>query len=94
VGDAGQHFNEWAASEDPEIIQQALAVPAWRSILGITLFSAFDHGYAICADAGVFQQRRPAGGDETQFACFINNVGAMLVYGITLILLAILPVFR
>jgi len=76
--------------EDPEIIQQALAGAGLAVILGITLFSALIMGMQFAPMLAFFNNVAPLAAMKLSLRAFINNVGAMLVYGATLILLAIL----
>lgn len=79
-----------APPEDPEIIRQALAGAGLSVLLGIALFGVLMMSMQFAPMLVFFNEVAPVAAMKLSLRAFINNVGAILVYGITLIILAIL----
>ncbi|HEU0219393.1 MAG TPA: BPSS1780 family membrane protein [Gallionella sp.] len=75
---------------DPEIIKQAVAGAGIAVLLGITLFSVLLMAMQFAPMLVYFNNATPVEAMKLSLRAFINNVGAMLVYGATFMLLAIL----
>ena len=76
--------------EDPEIIKQAIAGAGIAVLLGITLFSILVMAMQFAPMLVFFNSVAPVAAMKLSLRAFINNVGPMLVYGMTFIFLAIL----
>jgi len=77
-------------TEDPEIIRQAITGAGLAVLLGITLFSVLVMAMQFAPMLVFFNNIAPVAAMKLSMRAFLNNVGPMLVYGMTFILLAIL----
>jgi len=76
--------------EDPEIIKQAIIGAGLAILLGITLFSILLMAMQFAPMLVYFNNATPVEAMKLSLRAFVNNIGAMSVYGVTFILLAIL----
>ncbi|HEX5338759.1 MAG TPA: hypothetical protein VFW53_10020, partial [Gallionella sp.] len=76
--------------EDPEVIKQAVAGAGFAVLIGLVLFSALVMAMQFAPMLVFFRNIAPVMALKLSLRAFINNVGAMLVYGIVFITLAIL----
>jgi len=77
-------------AEDPEIFQQAITGAGLAVLLGITLFSALLMAMQFAPLLVYFNNVTPLLAMKLSLRAFLNNVGPMLVYGMTFFFLAIL----
>jgi uncharacterized membrane protein len=76
--------------EDPEIIKQAISGAGIAVLLGITLFSVLLMTMQFAPMLVYFNNATPLEAMKLSLRAFIDNIGPMLVYGVTFMLLAIL----
>ena len=76
--------------EDPEIIRQAIAGAGLAVLLGLTLFTVLLMAMQFAPMLVYFNNATPLEAMKLSLRAFVANVGAMLVYGATFLLLAIL----
>lgn len=76
--------------EDPEIIRQAVAGAGLSVLLGITLFSLLLMAMQFAPMLVFFNNIAPVEALKLSLRAFVNNIGAMMVYGTTFMFLAIL----
>jgi len=76
--------------EDPEIIKQAVSGAGIAVLLGITLFSMLLMAMQFAPMLVYFNNATPLQAMKLSLRAFVANVGAMSVYGVTFIMLAIL----
>jgi len=76
--------------EDPEIIKQAVSGAGIAVLLGITLFSMLLMAMQFAPMLVYFNNATPLQAMKLSLRAFVANVGAMSVYGVTFIILAIL----
>ena len=76
--------------DDPEVIRQAVAGGGLAALLGITLFSALFMAMQFAPMLVFFNNVAPVTALKLSLRAFMNNVGPMMVYGVTFMLLAIL----
>ena len=76
--------------EDPEIIIQAVTGAGLAVLLGMALFSVLVMSMQFAPMLVFFNNVAPVEAMKLSLRAFINNVGPMLVYGMTFIFLAIL----
>ncbi len=76
--------------EDPEVIRQAISGAGIAVLLGLTLFSVLMMAMQFAPMLVYFNGATPLEAMRLSLRAFVNNIGAMLVYGMTFILLAIL----
>lgn len=75
---------------DPEVIMQAISGAGFAVLLGITLFSVLVMAMQFAPLLVYFNNLTPLVAMKLSLRAFLNNVGAMLVYGMTFVFLAIL----
>jgi len=75
---------------DPEVILQAASGAGFALLLGIILFSILVMAMQFAPLLVFFDGVTPLTAMKLSLRAFFNNIGAMLVYGITFMLLAIL----
>jgi len=75
---------------DPEVVTQAVSGAGLAVLLGITLFSVLIMAMQFAPLLVYFNNVTPLTAMKLSLRAFLNNVAAMLVYGMTFILLAIL----
>ena len=75
---------------DPNVITQAVAGAGIAVLLGITLFSVLLMAMQFAPMLVYFNNATPLEAMKLSLRAFIDNVGAMLVYGVTFMMLAIL----
>ncbi len=75
---------------DPEVMKQAVNGAGLAMLLGITLFSMLIMAMQFAPLLVYFNNVTPLTAMKLSLRAFLNNVAAMLVYGLTFILLAIL----
>jgi uncharacterized membrane protein len=76
--------------EDPEIVRQAISGAGIAVLLGLTLFSVLLMAMQFAPMLVYFNNATPLEAMKLSLRAFVNNIGAMSVYGVTFILLAIL----
>lgn len=76
--------------ENPEIIKQAISGAGIAILFGITLFSVLLMAMQFAPMLVYFNNATPAEAMKLSLRAFVNNIGAMLVYGMAILLLAIL----
>lgn len=76
--------------EDPEIIKQAVAGAGVAVLLGLTLFSVLLMAMQFAPMLVFFNNVAPLAAMKLSLRAFLHNVGPMLVYTLTFVLLAIL----
>ena len=76
--------------EDPEIIKQAITGAGLAILLGITLFSVLLMAMQFAPMLVYFNNVAPVDAMKLSLRAFVNNIGAMLVYGVAFMILAIL----
>ena len=76
--------------EDPEIIRQAVSGAGIAILLGITLFSVLLMTMQFAPMLVYFHNATPLEAMKLSLRAFIGNIGAMSVYGVTFMFLAIL----
>lgn len=76
--------------EDPEVIKQAVAGAGFSVLLGLVLFTALIMSMQFAPMLVFFNNIAPLQAMKLSLRAFLNNIGPMLVYGMTFILLAIL----
>jgi len=76
--------------EDPEIIKQAITGAGLAILLGITLFSVLLMAMQFAPMLVYFNNIAPIDAMKLSLRAFVNNIGAMLVYGVAFMILAIL----
>lgn len=76
--------------EDPEIVKQAVSGAGIAVLLGLTLFSVLLMAMQFAPMLVYFNNATPLEAMKLSLRAFVNNIGAMSVYGVTFILLAIL----
>lgn len=76
--------------ENPEIIKQAISGAGIAILLGITLFSVLLMAMQFAPMLVYFNNATPVEAMKLSLRAFVNNIGAMLVYGMAILLLAIL----
>lgn len=76
--------------EDPEIIRQAMSGAGIAILLGITLFSVLLMSMQFAPMLVYFNNATPLEAMKLSLRAFIGNIGAMSVYGVTFMFLAIL----
>ncbi len=76
--------------EDPEIIKQTISGAGIAVLLGITLFSVLLMTMQFAPMLVYFNNATPLEAMKLSLRAFIDNIGPMLVYGVTFMLLAIL----
>lgn len=75
---------------DPEIVRQAISGAGIAVLLGLTLFSVLLMAMQFAPMLVYFNNATPLEAMKLSLRAFIDNIGPMLVYGVTFILLAIL----
>jgi uncharacterized membrane protein len=75
---------------DPEVMTQAVSGAGLAVLLGITLFSVLIMAMQFAPLLVFFNNVTPLTAMKLSLRAFLNNVAAMLVYGMTFIFLAIL----
>ena len=75
---------------DPEVLMQAVSGAGFAVLLGITLFSVLVMAMQFAPLLVFFNNVAPLPAMKLSLRAFLNNIGAMLVYGMTFIFLAIL----
>lgn len=75
---------------DPDAMMQAVTGAGFAVLLGITLFSVLVMAMQFAPLLVYFNKVTPLLAMQLSLRAFLNNVGAMLVYGMTFIMLAIL----
>lgn len=75
---------------DPEIVKQAVSGAGIAVLLGLTLFSVLLMAMQFAPMLVYFNNATPLEAMKLSLRAFVNNIGAMLVYGVTFMLLAIL----
>jgi len=75
---------------DPEIVKQAITGASLAMLLGLALFSVLLMSMQFAPMLVYFNNATPLEAMKLSLRAFVNNVGAMLVYGVTFMLLAIL----
>lgn len=81
---SGQH------ETDPNVMMQAVSGAGLAVLLGITLFSLLIMAMQFAPLLVFFNNVTPLSAMKLSLRAFLNNVGPMLVYGMTFLLLAIL----
>lgn len=76
--------------ENPEVIRQAISGAGIAVLLGLTLFSVLMMAMQFAPMLVYFNNVAPVEAMKLSLRAFVNNIGAMLVYGVTFMLLAIL----
>lgn len=76
--------------DTPEVIAQAIAGAGLAVILGITLFSLLLMAMQFAPLLVFFDNLAPVAAMQLSLRAFMKNIGSMLVYGVTFMLLAIL----
>ncbi|WP_435627646.1 BPSS1780 family membrane protein [Candidatus Ferrigenium straubiae] len=76
--------------ENPEIIKQAISGASIAILFGITLFSVMLMAMQFAPMLVYFNNATPAEAMKLSLRAFVVNIGAMLVYGMAILLLAIL----
>ena len=76
--------------EDPEIIKQAISGAGIAILLGVTLFSVLLMSMQFAPMLVYFNGATPLEAMKLSLRAFIDNIGPMLVYSVTFMLLAIL----
>lgn len=76
--------------QDPEVIVKAVAGAGFAIIIGITLFSILLMAMQFAPMLVYFNDVPPVEAMKLSLRAFLANIGPMLVYGVTFILLAIL----
>lgn len=76
--------------EDPEIIKQAVSGAGIAVLLGITLFSVLLMAMQFAPMLVYFNNATPLQAMKLSLRAFVDNIGAMSVYGVIFMLLAIL----
>jgi len=77
-------------ASDPNVIIQAAAGAGFAVLLGITLFSVLMMAMQFAPMLVFFNRETPLAAMKLSLRAFFNNVGPMLVYGMTYFMLAIL----
>lgn len=77
-------------ASDPELIQQAMTGAGMAILLGAALFSVLLMAMQFAPMLVYFNGIAPVAAMKLSLRAFINNIGPMLVYGATFMLLAIL----
>jgi len=75
---------------DPQVMMQAVSGAGLAVLLGITLFSVLIMAMQFAPLLVFFNNVTPLTAMKLSLRAFLNNVAAMLVYGMTFIMLAIL----
>lgn len=75
---------------DPEIIRQAITGAGFAILLGVTLFSVLLMAMQFAPMLVYFNNVAPIDAMKLSLRAFLANIGPMLVYGATFMLLAIL----
>jgi len=75
---------------DPDVLMQAVTGAGFAVVLGITLFSVLVMAMQFAPLLVFFNNETPLSAMKLSLRAFLNNVGPMLVYGMTFIFLAIL----
>lgn len=75
---------------DPDVLMQAVGGAGLAVLLGLTLFSALIMAMQFAPLLVYFNNVTPLTAMKLSLRAFLNNVGPMLVYGITFIFLAML----
>ncbi|MCR4297286.1 MAG: BPSS1780 family membrane protein [Gallionella sp.] len=76
--------------EDPEIIKQAITGAGLAILLGITLFSVLLMAMQFAPMLVYFNNIAPINAMKLSLRAFVANIGAMSVYGVAFMILAIL----
>jgi uncharacterized membrane protein len=76
--------------EDPQVIMQAFAGAGFAILLGLILFSIWIMAMQFAPMLVYFHNVAPVEALKLSLRAFLANVGPMTVYGVTLILLAVL----
>lgn len=77
-------------ADNPEILMQAIAGAGLAVLLGIALFSLLLMAMQFAPLLVYFNSASPLEAMRLSLRAFVKNVGAMLVYGVTFMMLAIL----
>ena len=75
---------------DPEVILQSVSGAGFAFLLGIILFSLLIMAMQFAPLLVFFNGITPLTAMKLSLRAFVNNIGAMLVYGVTFMMLAIL----
>ena len=76
--------------EDPEIVRQAVSGAGIAVLLGLALFSVLMMAMQFAPMLVYFNNATPVEAMKLSLRAFVNNIGAMMVYGAIFMLLAIL----
>jgi len=76
--------------EDPEIVRQAMAGAGLAILLGLALFSVLMMAMQFAPMLVYFNNATPVEAMKLSLRAFLANIGPMLVYGVTFMMLAIL----
>lgn len=76
--------------EDPEIVRQAISGAGVAVLLGLSLFSVLMMAMQFAPMLVYFNNATPVEAMKLSLRAFVVNIGSMLVYGVTFMLLAIL----
>lgn len=76
--------------ENPEIIKQAISGAGIAILFGLALFSVLMMAMQFAPMLVYFNDATPVEAMKLSLRAFVNNIGAMLVYGVAILLLAIL----
>jgi uncharacterized membrane protein len=76
--------------EDPEIMRQAIAGAGLAILLGLALFSVLMMAMQFAPMLVYFNNAPPVGAMKLSLRAFLANIGPMMVYGVTFMMLAIL----
>ena len=76
--------------QDPEIIKQAISGAAIAVLLGVTLFTVLVMAMQFAPMLVFFNNIAPVAAMRLSFRAFVYNIGPMTVYGLIIILLAML----